>query len=55
MYEEGFSEYHIGSKRKLCRKILLSNIDEKENQININDILNFFYEHKKRFNSRKVF
>jgi len=58
MYEEGFLNTHIiwlKNGKAFAKNFSYPNIDEKENQINIDDILNFFYDHKKQFNSRKEY
>jgi hypothetical protein len=58
MYEEGFINTYIiwlNNGKAFTKKFSYPNIDEKEHQINISDILNFFYEHKKQFNSKKEY
>jgi len=51
MYEEGFINTYIiwlNNGKAFAKKFSYPNIDEKENQINISDVFNFFYEHKKQ-------
>jgi hypothetical protein len=54
MYEEGFLNTHIiwlKNEKAFAKKFSYPNIDEKVNQINIIAVLDYFYEHKKEFNS----
>lgn len=58
MYEEGFLNTHIiwlKNGKAFTKKFKSPNIDEKENQIKIIEILNYFYEHKKELNSKKEY
>ena len=56
MYEEGFMNTYIIwliNGKAFAKKFSSPNIDEKENQTNIIGILNYFYENRTEFNSKK--